>query len=272
MNYNINAMYFSPTGTTERTVKKLASDLSVCLGKTGEINYIDFTPHNIREKVISFDFNDVVIFGIPVYAGRVPNVLLNYVNSVKSNGASAVAVVLYGNRHYDDALIELKDILKVNGFNVVAACAFIGEHSFSNTLAQGRPDEADLNTAESFAKQIFNKISEKTDYEAAAVPGNNPYRAYYKPKDKSGNLVDIRRVVPKTSDGCIDCKVCVDVCPMGSIDYEDVSVLNGICIKCGACIKKCPVNAKYYDDENYLRHKLELEEEFTSRKNPEIFL
>lgn len=272
MNYNINAMYFSPTGTTERTVKKLAADLSSCLGKTGRINYIDFTSYDMRINAINFNRDDIVIFGIPVYAGRVPNVLLNYINSVKSNGALAVAVVLYGNRNYDDALIELKDILETNGFNVVAACAFIGEHSFSKTLAKDRPDETDLKTAEGFAKQIFAKISGETEPRFVALPGNKPYRSYYRPKDGNGNFVDIRKVAPKTNDSCIDCKICADVCPMGSIDYENVSLLHGICIKCGACIKRCPVSAKYYDDENYLRHKRELEEELTSRKNPELFL
>jgi len=272
MNYNINAMYFSPTGTTEKTVRKLASDLFLCFGKTNKINYINFTSYSMRTNAINFNFDDIVIFGIPVYAGRVPNVLLNYINSVKSNGALAVAVVLYGNRNYDDALVELKDILETNGFNVIAACAFIGEHSFSKTLAQDRPDEIDLNTAESFAKQIFAKILRETGHKSAAVPGNKPYRPYYKPKDENGDFVDIRKVTPRTSSSCIDCKICADVCPMGSIDYENVSLLNGICIKCGACIKRCPENAKYYDDENYLRHKLELEAEFTSRKSPELFL
>ncbi|HZK33648.1 MAG TPA: 4Fe-4S binding protein, partial [Tissierellaceae bacterium] len=84
--------------------------------------------------------------------------------------------------------------------------------------------------------------------------------------------VDIRKVEPKTSEDCIDCKICAQVCPMGSIDYVDVSKLIGICIKCGACIKKCPTNSKYFDDVDYLRHKKELEDELKIRKEPELFL
>lgn len=272
MNYNINAMYFSPTGTTEKAVKKLAADLSLCFHKSNEIKYINFTSHSMRANAAYFNSDDIVVFGIPVYAGRVPNILLNYINSVKSNGALAITVVLYGNRSYDDALVELRDMLEANGFNVIAACAFVGEHSFSKVLAKGRPDESDLNKAGIFAKQIFNKINSHADLLPVTVPGNKPYRSYYKPKDEYGNLVDIRKVTPKTKDSCTDCKICAEVCPMGSIDYENVSLLNGICIKCGACIKRCPVNAKYYDDESYLRHKHELEEELTGRKNPELFL
>lgn len=270
MKYKINAVYFSPTGTSERLVKRLADGLSKNFNAES-INYINFTLPSGREDSLFFTNEDLVIVGLPVYAGRVPNVLLNYLKNVRSDGAKAVALVLYGNRNYDDALIELKDILRGNGFDVIAGGAFIGEHSFSKILAKGRPDEDDLAKADDFAKQIYEKLSSNNGQEPE-IPGCKDYRPYYKPKDKKGNPVDIRKVTPKTKDSCRDCKLCVSVCPMGSIDYNDVSKLNYICIKCGACIKICPVNAKYYDDENYLRHKYELEIEFSQRKEPSVFL
>jgi ferredoxin/protein involved in ribonucleotide reduction len=269
MNYKINAIYFSATGTTEKLVKKLSYELSNKL--KSEVNFLNFTLAEARKKSHFFDKNDFVIVGLPVYAGRVPNVLLSFVNSLKANGALAVAVVVYGNRNYDDALIELKDILETNQFKVIAAGAFIGEHSFSKTLAEGRPDDNDLTVASDFANQIYEKIS-ALNYKNIEVKGNKPYRTYYKPKDAQGNYVDIRKVTPKTNENCTNCKLCASVCPMGSIDYDNVSQLNGICIKCGACIKKCPVNAKYYDDENYLNHKCELEIEYADRKEPELFI
>lgn len=269
MKFNIKAMYFSATGTTERIIRRLAEKLSNAL--KSEVDFIDFTLAEKRKETLCFTENDLVIVGIPVYAGRVPNVLLSYLNSLKSEGALAIAVVVYGNRNYDDALIELKYILETNNFKVIAAGAFIGEHSFSKTLAVGRPDDMDMAVASDFAIQIYEKIS-VDDYKIVEVTGNRPYRPYYKPKDVQGNPVDIRRVTPKTNNSCIDCKFCAEVCPMGSIDYGDVSKLHGICIKCGACIKSCPVSAKYYDDENYLRHKYELEIECTERKEPRLFL
>lgn len=143
-----------------------------------------------------FAGNDIVILAVPVYAGRVPNVLLNYLKSVKADGAKAIAMVLYGNRNYDDALLELTDILRMNGFNISAAGAFIGEHSFSKILAKDRPDESDLEKISEFAKQIYLKISLKTE-EEPLIPGNKKYRDYYKPKDKRGDPVDIRKVTPK---------------------------------------------------------------------------
>ncbi|MGI6712424.1 MAG: EFR1 family ferrodoxin [Bacillota bacterium] len=266
MDKKITAMYFSATDTTKKVVSGIAKELS------DDFNNIDFTLPEARKNPVSFTEKDVVIFGVPVYAGRVPNVLLKYLNTISGNGALAVSIVVYGNRNYDDALIELKDILELNGFKVIAGGAFIGEHSFSKTLAQNRPDEKDMAIANDFAYQILKKITTQNDHQDVAVKGNKPYRKYYMPKNLDGIPVDIRKVTPKTNDDCLDCKLCANICPMGSIDFEDVSKLNGICIKCGACIKKCPAQAKYYDNEDYLRHKHELEIQFIQRREPELFI
>lgn len=266
----LNIMYFSPTGTTKKVLSEIGSSLlkkeDIIKGKT-----IDFTLQGIREDSILFYKEDILLIGVPVYAGRVPNVLLNYLNSIKGQGSLAIPIVLYGNRDYDDALIELNDILIQNGFNVIAAASFIGEHSFSYTLAKGRPDTEDLSIARSFGDCVYSKIIDGNDGELH-IKGNKNYEEYYIPKDEKGKPVDIRKVTPKTNEDCIDCKICAKVCPMGSIDYEDVKTLNGICIKCGACIKKCPVDAKYFDDFGYLRHKKELEEGLKERKEPETFI
>ncbi|MEG6522558.1 EFR1 family ferrodoxin [Desulfotomaculum sp. 1211_IL3151] len=272
MNKKIHAMYFSPTGTTSKVVSGLAKKLSENMPGTTVLNRINFTLPGVRKEQFSFSQEDVVIMGVPVYAGRVPNVLLNFLNTLQGNGALAIAVVVYGNRNYDDALIELRDILESCGFKVFAGGAFIGEHSFSKTLAQNRPDDKDMAIVSDFADQIFNKLTTQDTWQTVVVKGNKPYRAYYKPKNKEDIPVDIRKVTPKTNSDCIDCKLCVEVCPMGSIDDEDVSKLNGICIKCGACIKNCPTEAKFYDDPDYLRHKYELEVDFASRREPEFFL
>lgn len=272
MNKRINTLYFSATGTTEKVVMGIADHLIDKYGGNNKGQYINFTLPDNRTESVSFFNNDVVVVGVPVYAGRVPNVLLKYLDTIEGNGASAVAVVLYGNRNYDDALIELRDILQTRGFNVIAAGAFIGEHSFSKTLAKERPDEKDMTIVSNFSEQIYKKIANDNASNSIKVKGNVPYGRYYRPKNEKGDPVDIRKVTPKTNNACTDCGICVAVCPMGSIDKEDTSKLNGICIKCGACIKKCPVQAKYYDDSDYLRHQYELEDQFKKRREPELFI
>lgn len=272
MSRDVHAMYFSATGTTEKVVCALAEALAEKAAGGAAITRIDFTLPPARKEPVAFSPTDLVVFGVPVYAGRVPNVLLKYLNTLEGKGAWAVPVVLFGNRDYDDALVELQDLLAATGFQVIAGGAFVGEHSFSKALGRSRPDEKDLARVRAFADQIAAKSAGDAPTAPVTVKGNRPYRPYYRPKNRAGEPVDIRKVTPKTNSDCTDCKLCVSVCPMGSIDVEDVSHITGICIKCGACIKACPVQAKYYDDENYLRHKHELEVEFSDRKEPEVFV
>jgi len=272
LNKNIKTFYFSATGTTKKIVTGIADKLAENSSSKTTKN-IDFTLRDARKEPMSFTKQDLVVVGIPVYAGRVPNVLLKYLNGIKGNGALAIAVVVYGNRHYDDALIELRDILELNGLKVIAGGAFIGEHSFSKILGMNRPDEKDMSIVTEFARQIYQKMTTQSVFETVFVPGKQPYQPYYRPIDKDGNPASIHKVIPKTSIDCIHCGLCVSLCPIGSIDADDESKITGICIKCCACIKNCPVEAKYFDDANYLWHKHELEVAFTSpRREPELFL
>ena len=270
----IYTVYFSATGTTEKIVSAIAENAANSLDIKCET--IDFTPAKMRIDRINFEREDLVIFGTPVYAGRVPNVLLNFLSTIEGNGAIAVPIAVYGNRDYDDALIELRDILVKDNFKTIGAAAFIGEHSFSRVLAKGRPDNKDYEFAVDFSNKIVKKVKSLNYYDLddpIQVKGTDyPYRGYYQPRDRYGNSINILKVKPLTNDKCNDCKLCVSICPMNSISFDDVRMFTGICIKCGACIKKCPQNARYYNDEGYLYHKQELEDMYERRAKPEIFI
>lgn len=279
-------MYFSGTKTTKKVVECIADRLYKEMCDAGEeagggvlcAAGIDFTPPEARTRVYRFGPDDVVVFGVPVIAGRVPNVLLGFLDTLQGGGAMAVPVVVYGNRDFDDALIELRDILESKGFHTIAAGAFIGEHSFSRKLAAGRPDADDLIVAGNFAKAIAGKLREIAESACACegpveVDGQEPLRPYYKPRDRQGNHINILKVKPKLDAAkCDGCGICVDVCPMGSIKAEAPGIVDGICIKCCGCEKLCPQGALYFDDPGYLYHKEELELGFADRKEPKIFI
>lgn len=268
------ASYFSATNTTKKVVTQIARRLSQQTACPMEI--YDFTHPQARKTPKAFAPGDLVVFGTPVYAGRVPNLLIRFVAAVQGNGALAVPVVCYGNRNYDDALMELRNTLEAGGFHTVAGGAFSCQHAFSLTQAAGRPDRSDLTIASGFADQIFRKVEALTSLESlspVAVRGNDPVGPYYTPRDRHGNPINILKVKPKTDpDRCGGCGLCAELCPMGSIDPADVSRVRGICIKCCACVKKCPSGAKYFDDPGYLFHQHELEDVYTRRAENEWFV
>lgn len=269
---NIYAVYFSPTGGT----KKGAETLAKAIGDILKMPYktIDVTLPQNRLDVLSFGLGDLVVFGMPVIAGRVPNLLLPYLQErICGNGALGVPVVSFGNRNFDDALVEMRNLMEVAGFRTVAGGAFVSEHSFSKTLGAGRPNVEDVEEIKVFGQKIVGKMASDWTYEEAVwVAGNNPPAPYYTPRDRHGKHIDIRKVKPKTEDGCTKCGVCVEVCPLGSIEPQNPSIISGICMKCCACVKKCPEQKKYFEDAGYLYHKEELEEMYARPAKMAYFL
>ncbi len=266
-------IYFSATGTTEKTVNTIADKLAELVG-TPTCTF-DFTLPKSRQYFPALSASDLVVFGCPTYAGRIPNLMLQYLDTIQGCGACAVPVVTFGNRHFDNALIELRNLLEQHDFKTVAAGAFSCEHSFSYQLGAGRPDSDDLQFAFNFTEKVFEKLSKietlSESHTPIAVDGD-PQAGYYQPRDRNGNPIDIRKAKPLTHDTCIRCGHCAEICPMGSISKEDVKAVVGICIKCGACIKKCPVEAKYFDDPGYLYHKNELESMYQRRAENKMFV
>ena len=267
------AVYFSGTGTTRRTVERIAGGIASRLNLPAES--VDFSRPAVRQETLCFGEKDLVVFGTPVYAGRVPNVLLPFLRErIMGGGALAVPVVLFGNRNYDDALIELRNILTADGMHPIAAGAFVGEHSFSRVLGADRPNAEDEALMDEFAARVAELAAglDAAPVKSVAVRGQEPLRPYYTPRDRAGNPINILKVKPKTDmSRCGGCGLCADLCPMGSIDPADVSAVRGICIKCCACVKGCPIGAKFFDDAGYLYHQHELEAQYARPAENEVF-
>ena len=268
----VTALFFSPTYTTKKCVVAIAK--GVAEGLDAEYRECNITTPLMRRQTPEYGPGDLVVFGVPVYIGRVPNLFRDYFASIKGDGAIGVPVVVYGNRAYDDALIELRDIMQGNGFQCIAAGAFIGEHSFSYTLGGGRPDAADLQKATAFGEEIARRLLAGAEPpRQLQVPGNPYPYTFFDARSGKGKSIDLRKVKPETDpEKCTNCGYCAMLCPMGAIDPDNCSEIPGKCIRCCACVKLCRPKAKYFADETYLEHKAILEEKFTEpRREPEIF-
>jgi len=252
-------VYFSPTGTTRTTCARIAKALSA-----KKIIHYDVTlPGDLLTTILT---EGVVIFGAPVYAGRVPELCLQRFASISARGLPCILVAMYGNREFEDALVEMRDVVTMQGFQVVAAAAFIGEHSYSTPewpIAAGRPNADDLATAEKFGQEVAAKLR-NNDLSMPAIDGSTPYR----------ERVPLGGVAPETnSDKCTLCGKCAEVCPTGVIEVsETVSTNAANCVMCCACVKICEVGARPFNHPRIEERRAMLLQSCRIPKAPTLFL
>lgn len=240
---NISVVYFSPTGTTKHVALRLAQTLRTNAPGTTihETDLIDSLneqeSHRGHPAISSQEHADITIFAVPVFAGRVPAPAAKALSLYEGAGAPAVSVVVYGNREFDDALIEINDVLSSAGFSVIASGAFIAQHSMLHIMADGRPDAEDNAALDNFAEAIARKLSSLSaaaiEPASLAVPGNRPYK-------------EVPPAVwrPITSDACSKCGTCATQCPSQAIPTDNPHTTGDECFQCMRCVHICPEQAR----------------------------
>ncbi|MBQ4613522.1 MAG: EFR1 family ferrodoxin [Akkermansia sp.] len=215
---------FSPTGSTRAVAQAIAA--------TREQAHIDLLKP-ISPRIVTADTPLLAV--VPVYGGRVPAIAIERLSRLQGQGGAAIAVVVYGNRAYEDALLELKNTLTDCGFRVIAAAAFIAEHSIARSIATGRPHEQDKQTATEFTATVDAKLARPAAEQTLVhVPGNDPLKP-----------LPQMPATPIVTDACGGCGSCARECPMQAIPAENPRTTDASrCILCMRCVSICPRQAR----------------------------
>lgn len=249
---------FSPTGGTRKATEIIGRAIDP------QAVEIDLSKTQAEGLPLELGRDEVLLAAVPVFGGRVPAIAIERLKGITGHDTPAIPVVVYGNRDYDDALLELKSALESNGFRPIAGIACIAEHSIMHVYATGRPDAADEQVLKQFASQIVDKLKlVKGGIPAPIeVKGNPDYKPY--------NGVPLK---PHATRACNRCGTCAALCPVGAIPLDNPQKTDTEkCISCMRCIAVCPHQARQVSKLKVALSIQMLKKACEVRKEPELFI
>lgn len=253
---NVHLIYFSPCGGTENVVKALGRDIQL---PKREYN---LTLPQSRNQKLTFNSDDLVFMGFPVYGGHMPRFFPSLVAHLRGSDTPLVMVAVYGNREYEGAFLDMSEGVRANGFKPMAAIAAVAQHSSAPHIAAGRPDPDDRDKLAAFALKALHKAQGGSDNFSA--PG--AHRTWELPAGMD--------IFPNTNpEACTNCGQCAEVCPMEAIAVDDpTATAKDKCIVCAACIKYCPAKARMFGNAETLKEYASHLVHAVARKETVIFV
>ena len=231
--------YFSGCGNSQFIAESIAKSL-------GE--QLVFIPAAERESRFNYDLADGerVGFVFPTYSWRPPQLVMDFVKKLHFSRQPEyvwMAITCGGNVGVADEVFA-KQLLEV-GLKLDAAFCFVMPNTYVNMAGMSIDNPAKakrkIHRVKSQLPDVIGSITERKtvwDMRRGAFPRFKT--------NVIGKSFD-KWVTDKpfhTTDACISCGKCVEVCPLQNIALDEGRPRwHGNCINCEACYHHCPTNA-----------------------------
>jgi flavodoxin/ferredoxin len=257
-------VYYSATGNTRKIARSIQAGVKRVLG--------DCDIASVKEaKTIDFNKYDMIGLGAPIWRRREPeNVQIFIRNLPALNGKFIFPFCTHG-------VGPSTFMYRVTRALTGKGATYIGYKNWYGGVNQlacmpkpyptdGHPDDIDLKEAEYFGKEMANLGQRISMGETQLIPSipvwNEGIDPLWKPDSvKKGPLyhqvvaldrqVKAERKIDLKKCKQPACTLCVENCPMETIDFSVTQIFKKQCIVCHLCESVCPEGAIEYDHEPY---------------------
>ena len=267
---NIAIFYFSATGITETISNHIAAILKREGNSVKLKNIIRLDSRQFQYDFLEFD---ACIFGFPVFGGRPPTVVEEWMKKLDGRDQKCSMFFTYGGRDLEWAHQVTYYLLTQANFQVVLSAEFIGKHSFNVakgwSLAEGRPNQLDFDIAKEFALQSIKRFQKDSDFSIDLSEFT------YRPKKTRESRGPWAKFYPsRGKDDCSMCYLCEKECPVKAFDAISGETNRKLCIQCMHCVTICPDKAIHISEvsrffKKFINH-WELTEDLVGKKRSKI--
>ncbi len=232
-------LYFSGTGNSRYIAERIArANSEEMISINDKIKNNDTSAITVQGKLV---------FVVPTYAWRIPNVVRDWIRKTEFIGANQVWFVMNCGSEIGNAGKYNKNLCEEKSFTYMGTAQIVMPENYIAMFDAPEAEEAKeiISKAEPFVDDVAKMIAE-----GKAFP---VLRTKLSDKLKSGPIYKMFYAFCVKADDfaaderCIGCGKCEKLCPMNNIKIEDGKPVWGkACTHCMACICYCPTKAVEY--------------------------
>ena len=233
--------YFTGTGNSLYVARQLA-------GENGEVLSI---PQLVKNGEYEFEADEIGIV-YPIYGHMPPNMVREFIKKATLKAEYTFAVLTYGARKCNAVEIWDETSKKAGvSFDYIATIVMVD--NWLPNFDMNEQIKIDKHIPENL-KKITADINDRRHWHEPVTEEerqmHQAYMAYAGHDPEIGFLMKSEEKFTVT-DACVECGVCVDVCPRGNYELTANGVrMSGDCDFCFACIQNCPQKAIRFKKTN----------------------